>query len=75
MAPALRWLVAFFDDVHGPLARTHHVHARHMPLAWIITTDTSPGGPVEYFGAPLTSADLRRLDAVVGDPARNTLWE
>eukprot|EP00969_Alexandrium_andersonii_P163095 7210207-Alexandrium_andersonii.AAC.1 len=69
MAPALRWLVAFFDDVHGPLVHTHHVHARHMPLAWIIATDASPWGmgavlstpqgPVEYFGVPLTSADLR----------------
>eukprot|EP00969_Alexandrium_andersonii_P141971 6276453-Alexandrium_andersonii.AAC.1 len=27
MAPALRWLLAVFDDVHGPLVRTHHVHA------------------------------------------------
>eukprot|EP00969_Alexandrium_andersonii_P061515 2711562-Alexandrium_andersonii.AAC.1 len=60
MAPALRWLLAFFDDVRGPLARAHRVHSRHLPVEWIITTGASPWGmgaisatprgPVEHFG-------------------------
>eukprot|EP00969_Alexandrium_andersonii_P074286 3276973-Alexandrium_andersonii.AAC.1 len=68
MAPALRWLGAFFDGIHGPLVRTHYAHARSTPVEWITTTDASPWGMgavlanprglVEYFGVPLTRPDL-----------------
>eukprot|EP00969_Alexandrium_andersonii_P187379 8279474-Alexandrium_andersonii.AAC.1 len=53
MAPALCWLLAFFDDAHGPLARTHHVHSRHLPVEWITTTDASPWGMGAILSTPV----------------------
>eukprot|EP00969_Alexandrium_andersonii_P288010 12733032-Alexandrium_andersonii.AAC.1 len=53
MAPALWWLLAFFDDVHGPLVRAHHVHSRHLPVEWIITADASPWGVGQSWRPPV----------------------
>eukprot|EP00969_Alexandrium_andersonii_P359654 15453679-Alexandrium_andersonii.AAC.1 len=52
VAPALRWLRAFFDDARGPFARTRHVHARNRPAAWTIATDASTWGMGSILSTP-----------------------
>eukprot|EP00969_Alexandrium_andersonii_P038019 1666394-Alexandrium_andersonii.AAC.1 len=78
VAPTLAWVDAFLASLHGPLVRRFRAFARFVPTVWTITTDASPwgmgavlSGPrgvLEYFGVPVTQADLRRFNAVTGDP-------
>ena len=81
---SLRWLLAFFEGVEGSICRDFCILAA-APSDLTIITDASPWGiggilcrhgwPISYFTDPITTHDLRRFRAKLGDSALTTLWE
>ena len=80
---ALLWLSAFLNG-WGQEARCFPL--RPLPCStWQIIMDASPWGmgailskdniPYEYFAESITTADLRRFSASVGEAKQTTLWE
>ena len=80
---ALTWIKAFFDGTEGSITRTFE----HFPVHsnYSIATDASPWGlggvlfcngkPVEFYTDNISSGDLRRFRASLGDSGLTTLWE
>jgi hypothetical protein len=82
---ALDWLQALLLGRHGPLVRTFPLHDAWASEGDYIATDACPWGfagvlfvnhmPAQWFATPLTTSDLRRFRAKVGDSKHNTTWE
>lgn len=81
---ALDWLQALLPGRHGPLVR-NFPHEAWAPEGEYIATDACPWGfvgivfvnhkPAQWFAAPLTTSNLRRFQAKVGESKHNTTWE
>ena len=82
---SLRWLCAFFKIGLQGLIREHYYAAPPSQAFLSVSVDASPWGtggilteggrPLRWFADPISSHDVRRFQAAIGDPAFNTLWE
>ena len=82
---ALAWIRLLLTHLREHLHRTFPLHTPLVPEGNYIATDACPWGiggvlfrdylPIAWFASPLGPDDLRRFNAVKGDPAHNTTWE
>ena len=84
-AHSTRWLLAFFAEAPGPLARIFPLFFDETRQCLHISTDASPWGIggvlvingviAAWFADGISDADLRHFNARRGESAYNTVWE
>ena len=82
--PALDWLEAYLLEQRGGVRKLTVAHARHVcRLDFYVDASPTGGGavrleegrPVETFALTWTKEDEKALEATIGDPGSQALWE